>query len=64
MLNTEDIYEKRKRLKQVKVDNVNWVIYYLDEVTGEKWIEEHPFGELQAGGPAQFRQIEEFPLGV
>ena len=56
-----EIYEKQKTLKEVKIDAVNWVTYYLDELTGEKWIEERLFPEMQAGGPPQLRLIDKFP---
>jgi len=56
-----DFYSKRKGLKEVQIDNVNWVSYYLDEISGEKWIEEYPYAEMQAGGPPQLRLIDKFP---
>lgn len=55
----EEFYKKKETLKKLKVDN--WVIYYLDETTGEKWIEEYPFSEMQGGGPPQLRLIDKFP---
>lgn len=55
------LYKKLETLKQVKVDAVNWVTYYLDEETGEKWIEERLYAEMQAGGPPQLRLIDKFP---
>jgi len=56
-----DFYTKKESLKQVKVDNVNWNVYYIDEKTNEKWIEEYLYPEMQAGGPPQLRLIEKFP---
>lgn len=57
----EEFYKKRDTLKKLKVDNVNWVVYYFDEVNSEKWIEEYPFSEMQGGGPPQLRQLNYFP---
>ncbi len=56
-----ELYKKQETLKEVKVDSVNWVTYYLDEQTGEKWIEERLYPEMQAGGPPQLRLIDKFP---
>jgi hypothetical protein len=56
-----ELYKKTKTLKEIKIDAVNWVTYYLDEQTGEKWIEEHIFSEMQAGGPPQLRLLVKFP---
>jgi hypothetical protein len=53
--------KKTSTLKEVKVDSINWAIYYFDEKNGEKWVEEYPFAYLQAGGPTQLRLIEKFP---
>ena len=55
-----ELYKKTKTLKEIKIDAVNWVTYYLDEQTGEKWIEEHIFSEMQAGGPPQLRCLFNF----
>jgi len=56
-----EMYDKIESLKEIKVDAVNWVTYYLDEQTGEKWIDEKPYPEMQAGGPSQLRLIRKFP---
>jgi hypothetical protein len=56
-----DFYAKRASLKQIQIDGVNWLIYYFDEETGEKWVEEYPHSELHGGGPPQLRKIEKFP---
>lgn len=53
--------KKISTLKEVKVDSINWAIYYLDEKNGEKWVREYPYAYLQAGGPPQLRLIEKFP---
>jgi hypothetical protein len=48
-------------LKQIKVDNVNWEIFYLDEETGAKWVKEYPHSEMHGGGQAQLRLLDKFP---
>ena len=53
--------EKKQTLKKIKVDNINWLIYYLDERNNEKWVEEFPHSELQGGGPPQLRLLDKFP---
>ena len=55
------VYKKIATLNEVKTDVVNWVNYFLDENTGEKWIEERLYPEMQAGGPPQLRLIDKFP---
>lgn len=57
----QEFYSKKGTLKKVKTDSDNWNIYYLDETTGEKWIQEYPYSEMQAGGPPQLRLINKFP---
>ena len=59
--NLNELYKKLETLKEIKVDVVNWVTYYQDEETGEKWIEERLYPEMQAGGPPQLRLIDKFP---
>ena len=54
----KDIYKKIEQLKLVK--QLNWENYYLDEINNEKWIEEFPHSELQAGGPPQLRLLDKF----
>lgn len=61
ILTGENFYNKRKLLKKIKTENINWEIFYLDENSGEKWIEEYPHAELQGGGIPQLRVIEKFP---
>ena len=56
-----EYYTKRDMLKKMQVDIDNWLVYYLDEKTGEKWVSEYLFSERQGGGPPQLRQIEKFP---
>lgn len=60
-INGESFWQKKETLKKVKVDNVNWEIFYIDEKSNEKWIEEYPFSEMQGGGPPQLRLINKFP---
>ena len=31
-----ELYKKLENLKEVKIDAVNWITYYLDGRTGEK----------------------------
>lgn len=47
------------KLKLVK--QLNWENYYVDEQTGEKWIEEYPLSQMHGGGPPQLRLINKFP---
>jgi hypothetical protein len=61
LITGEELSNKKDTLNKIRVDNINWVIYYLDETTGEKWLEEYPFAEMQGGGPPQLRQIERYP---
>ena len=61
ILKGDELIKKLKALKKLEIDKINWRIYYLDEQTNEKWIEERPFPEMQAGGPPQLRLIEKFP---
>lgn len=56
-----ELYGKKETLKEIKVDAVNWVTFYIDENSGEKWIEEHIYPEMQAGGPPQLRLVDKFP---
>jgi hypothetical protein len=48
-------------LTKVKVDYDYFLIFYLDELSGEKWIREQLHPEMQAGGPPQLRLIDKFP---
>lgn len=52
--------EKINSLKEVKVDSINWKIFYLDPLSGEKWIKEYPNSEMHGGGPSILRRIEKF----
>lgn len=60
----EDFYRKKALLEKVKVDAVNWVVYYIDNSTGEKWVEEYPHSEMHGGGAPQLRRINFFPWEV
>jgi hypothetical protein len=51
ILKGDELIKKLKALKKLEIDNINWRIYYLDEQTNEKWVEEYPYSELQGGGP-------------
>lgn len=57
----EEVYKKEKSLKEIKIDPVKWVTYFIDDQNGEKWIEEHLYPEMQGGGPPQLRLIDKFP---
>lgn len=57
----DDFYRKRELLEKVRVDAVNWLVYYIDNSTGEKWVEEYIYPEMQGGGPPQLRLINLFP---
>jgi len=57
----EGFYVKKASLKQIRIDSVNWMTYYIDEKTNEKWVEEYPYAEMQGGGPPQLRLIQIFP---
>ena len=46
----ERMYAKEKELTKVRVDNVNWMTYYLDEGSGAKWVKEYPNSEYHGGG--------------
>ncbi|MDX2049439.1 MAG: hypothetical protein SFU87_21815 [Chitinophagaceae bacterium] len=54
-------YLKRDSLKEIQTDCINWVTYFVDEKTGEKWIEEYIYPEMQGSGPPQLRLIKKFP---
>lgn len=56
-----ELYSKIDTLKIVKVDAVNWVTYYSDDQTNEKWIQEYLYPEVQGGGAPQLRLIDKFP---
>jgi hypothetical protein len=61
VLKGNELNEKKSSLKKIEVDKINWKIYYIDEKRDEKWVEEYPYPEMQAGGPPQLRLIEKFP---
>lgn len=52
---------KIKELKKVKIDGENWVTYYIDEKTSEKWIKEYPNSSYHGGGAPTLTKIEKFP---
>ncbi len=59
--NLAGVYKKLETLKEIKTDAVNWVTYYFDERTNEKWIKEYPHSEYHGGGAPQLRLINKFP---
>jgi hypothetical protein len=54
--NEAEDYE-REHLQKVRVDVVAWEKEYLCPVTGIQWLEDRPFGYLQAGGPPRLRRL-------
>ncbi len=64
ILEGEEMLKKIQTLKKIKADGENWRIYYVDEVNGDKWVEEYPESAYHGGGPAQLKLIEKFPWEV
>lgn len=56
-----ELYKKLETFKEIKVDPINWVAYYIDESTAEKWIKEYPHSEYHGGGAPRLRLIDKFP---
>ena len=56
-----ELESKEIQLIKVKTDSINWVVYYLDETTNEKWVKEYPQSENHGGGFPQLRLIDKFP---
>jgi hypothetical protein len=56
-----DFYAKKAILTKVKVDNINWSVYYIDNNTKERWVEEYVNSEYHGGGAPQLRLLEKFP---
>jgi len=58
-----------EHLKQIKVDDDNWIVLYLCPVTGKYWKEHFPRSGEHGGGPPEFDQIsneqanDEFAIG-
>ena len=44
------MYDKIDTLKEVKVDSTNWLVYYEDPKSSEKWVVEYPNSEYHGGG--------------
>ena len=42
IIDSSDFYAKRDSLKQVQIDGENWLIYYIDEKSDEKWVKKYP----------------------
>ena len=61
ILEGEELYKKIETLKQVKADNNNWQVFYINEITGEKWVKEYPYSEMPGGGPPKLRLVDKFP---
>lgn len=58
----EKLYKKIDTLKEVRVDSEKWEIYYIDEATGEKWLQEYPNSEYHGGGAPLLRLVDKFPF--
>jgi hypothetical protein len=56
-----ELYKKLENLKEIKIDAVNWVTYYVDESNGEKWVKEYPHSEYHGGGAPRLRSVDKFP---
>jgi len=56
-----ELESKEIQLKKVKTDSINWLVYYLDETTNEKWVKEYTHSEYHGGGFPQLRLIHKFP---
>jgi len=52
---------KIENLKQVKVDSINWEVFYLDTLTNEKWVKQYPLSEMHGGGAPILKLIDKFP---
>lgn len=61
MPSSKEMEKKVDTLTKVRVDADYYRTYYIDPITEEKWVKEHPEGEMHGGGPAQLRLIEKFP---
>jgi hypothetical protein len=56
-----EVESKEIQLKKVNTDSINWLVYFLDEITHEKWVKEYPNSEYHGGGSPQLRLIDKFP---
>jgi hypothetical protein len=56
-----ELEAKEKQLKKIKTDSENWLIYYLDEKSLDRWVKEYPNSSHHGGGAPQLRKIEKFP---
>ncbi len=56
-----DLYKKLNTLQEKFIDKENWLVFYTDKETGEKWVKEYPYAEMHGGGPPQLRLIKKFP---
>ncbi len=58
----KDANEKAESLKKVKDDSKNWLIYYIDENTNDKYVKVFLESHLQGGGPPRLIKISDFPF--
>lgn len=47
-----------EHLKEVEVRAEGWEVVYRCPVTGHKWLEDYPNGELHGGGPMRLRRLD------
>ena len=61
IISGKELYAKKKSLLKIRIDNFKWMVYYVDEGTNEKWVEEYPDSGMHGGGAPQLKLIEKFP---
>jgi hypothetical protein len=52
---------KLNLLKEIKVDTVNWLTYYIDGDSLENWVKEYHHSEYHGGGAPQLKKLDKFP---
>jgi hypothetical protein len=57
----KNLYNKIATLKVESIDKENWLVFYLDIDTGEKWVKEYPDSSAHGGRPPKLRYIKNFP---
>jgi hypothetical protein len=61
IINGIELELKEAQLKKIETDSINWLVYFLDEITNEKWVKEYPQSEYHGGGAPQLRLIDKYP---
>ena len=61
ILYDEFMEQKIRTLTKIGTDVNRRESYYIDPDTADKWLREHPYPEMQAGGAAQLRKVKLFP---